>query len=270
MPHPMVADIHLARRLERAEGYACAMSVESRLRKYPASAAQWIEIAGTYAMYDAVGSPLNQTFGLGLFEQPTPEHMDKLEFFFRDRRQPVHHETSPAAGMELLNLLTGRGYRPIEYTSIMYRELADIGEPPNTAVKTRLARPDEVDTWARLVTRGWSDSSELGETIYELCRTSADAPGRVLFLAELEGTPISGGVLCIHGGVGLLGGSSTVPEYRQRGAHAALLHARMRYAAEAGCDVAMISAAPPAGGSQRNAERVGFRMAYTRVKFALD
>ena len=66
----------------------------------------------------------------------------------------------------------------------------------------------------------------------------------------------------------LLAGASTIPDARGRGAQNALLAERLRYAAEHGCDVAMMGALPGSG-SQRNAERNGFRVAYTRIKFKL-
>ncbi len=86
------------------------------------------------------------------------------------------------------------------------------------------------------------------------------------FLAELDGTPIAAGGLTIHGGVALLAGASTVPEGRRQGAQNALLAARLRFAEEKGCDVAMMCALPGSA-SQRNAERQGFRIAYTRIKW---
>jgi GNAT superfamily N-acetyltransferase len=92
-----------------------------------------------------------------------------------------------------------------------------------------------------------------------------DAPS---FLAELDGQPIAAGALAIHDGVALLAGASTIPEWRHRGAQRALLESRLDYAAGAGCDLAMICA-EPGGASQRNAERQGFRIAYTRIKWGL-
>jgi hypothetical protein len=74
--------------------------------------------------------------------------------------------------------------------------------------------------------------------------------------------------LCIHDGVALFGGSATVPELRRRGLQAAFLHERMRCAFDHGCDLAMI-VAEPGSDSQRNAERKGFRIAYTRTKWRL-
>ena len=88
------------------------------------------------------------------------------------------------------------------------------------------------------------------------------------FLGEVDGKPGAAGVLCIHDGVALFGGSSTIPELRRRGLQAALLEERMRYAFDHGCDLAMM-VAEAGGDSQRNAERKGFRIAYTRTKWRL-
>jgi hypothetical protein len=74
------------------------------------------------------------------------------------------------------------------------------------------------------------------------------------------------GAVAIHDGVALLAGASTIPSARKRGVQAALLQARLAHAAAHGCDLAMMCAAP-GGASQRNAERQGFRIAYTRVKW---
>jgi hypothetical protein len=66
----ILSDLALSRRLERTEASANAAFVEVRARVAPQSGAQWIEVAGTYAMYDGPRSPSTQTFGLGLFRMP--------------------------------------------------------------------------------------------------------------------------------------------------------------------------------------------------------
>jgi len=66
----------------------------------------------------------------------------------------------------------------------------------------------------------------------------------------------------------LYAGASTVPEGRKQGAQLALLERRLDFAIDQGCDLAMMCA-QPGSSSQRNAERRGFRIAYTRVKWKL-
>jgi hypothetical protein len=127
---------------------------------------------------------------------------------------------------------------------------------------------DEHELWARTATRGWSEFTEFADQIHALSIVGANRAGASSFLAELEGQPIATGGIGICEGVVLLAGASTVPEGRRQGAQLALLGSRLRYAAEQGCDIAMMCA-QPGSTSQRNAERHGFRIAYTRIKWRL-
>jgi GNAT superfamily N-acetyltransferase len=56
--------------------------------------------------------------------------------------------------------------------------------------------------------------------------------------------------------------------FRRRGVQSALLAARLAWAVEQGCDLA-VSFARPGSISHRNIERNGFRVAYTRTKLVL-
>jgi GNAT superfamily N-acetyltransferase len=266
------ADLELARRLERGEAKSNAAFVESRARVAPELGATWMERAGAYAMFDGPGSPLTQTFGLGVFAQPTNEDLAALEQFFEQRGAEVFHEVSPLAGMETYQLLSARGYKPIELSSVLYQPIARALEAqgdsrPSAALTTRIATKDEADLWAATLAEGWSESPELGDFLRDMGRVNASSEGIAPFLAELDGRPIAAGALWMFDGVAILAGASTIPSARNQGAQRVLLEARLRHAAGNGCDLAMM-AALPGSTSQRNAERRGFRIAYTRVKWA--
>src|SRR5262245_52439811 len=146
------SDLELSRRLERAEAHANAMFVEARARAYPQSGAQWIEVAGAYAMYDGVSSPCTQTFGLGLFEPATSVALEEFETFFKNRGAPVFHEVSPLAGLELAALLHTRGYHPMEFTSVMYRPIRAalaLSLPRNEKIGVRVIAENEGKLWAQ-------------------------------------------------------------------------------------------------------------------------
>ena len=265
------SDLALSRRLERAEGRSNADLVEARAKLFPESGAEWIEVAGAYAMFDGIGSPATQTFGLGVFNPVTPDDMEKLEEFFQQRGSHVHHEVSPMADASLLTLLNERGYQPIELTSVMYRPIrrdVQLASPRNEKVQSRLMREGEEELWARTASRGWSELTEFADMVLELMYINAKRQDGLSFLAELDGRPIATGAMFIHDGVALLAGASTIPEGRRQGAQLALLESRLRYAAEKGCEIAMMGALPGSA-SQRNAERQGFRIAYTRIKWSL-
>lgn len=264
------ADINLARRLEQTEARSNADFVEARARAFPDRGATWIDLGGAYAMFDGVGSPLTQTFGLGVFQEITEDELDALEEFFNLRGADVLHEVCPIADKSVFTLFNERGYRPIEYSSVLYRPIDPnlrLSSSPNRAVKVRLIAESEVELWAATASEGWREFTEVAEFLTELAQVTAQSKS-LSFLAELEGRPIATGVLSIAGDVALLAGASTIPSARRQGAQLALLEERLRYAAAQGCTVAMM-AADPGSGSQRNAERNGFRIAYTRTKWQL-
>jgi GNAT superfamily N-acetyltransferase len=265
------SDLTLARRLERAEAESCARFVEARVGLFPESGAQWIEVAGAYAMFDTVASPVTQTFGLGMFEPVTSDEMDKIEEFYHQRGAPVFHEVSPLADPGLLTLLNERGYRPIELTSVLYRPIdrdLSLSVSRNERIVVRPVREGEQDLWARITAEGWSELPELTDFLLEIGQISSQRAGGTSFFAELDGRPIATGALSIVQGVAHLAGACTIPEGRRQGAQLALLENRLRYAADQGCDIAMMGALPGSA-SQRNAERHGFRIAYTRIKWQL-
>ncbi len=251
--------------LERCRSFA-----ESRRRLKPDCGSEWIECGGAWAVFDGVGSPVTQSFGLGVFEEITPAILDQLEKFFHDRGALVHHEVSPLVGVEGLSLLCARGYHPIEVSSVLYRPV--INEPAfnDSRIRVRFVGADEADTWCRVSTEGWaSELPDLLDFMQEMGEIIAGRENGMNFLAEFDGVPGAAGTLIIHEGVALFGGSATIPSMRRQGLQAALLQARMRLAADRGCDLAMMVAAAGSG-SQRNAERQGFRIAYTRNKWQLD
>lgn len=258
------SDQALSRRLERCEAKTNAAMVAARALLHPESGATWMERSGAYAMYDGAGSPLTQTFCLGLFAVPTDDDLEVLEEFFTTREAPVFHEVSPLAHAETLVLLSRRGYRPVELTTILYRPLAAV--TPTTEVPTRIIEPGEEDLWSSTSAKGWSEYPELADFMDDLGRVTAMSRGTHPFVAELDGRAIATGALAMHDGVAILAGASTVPAERKRGAQRALLEARLQYAFEQGCDLATMGA-QPGSASQRNAERQGFRIAYTRIKW---
>jgi GNAT superfamily N-acetyltransferase len=263
------ADLDLSRRLERAEGRSCLEFAEARGRLNPLSGATWMECAGAYAVFDGVNSPVTQSFGLGLFEPLTPAVLDRIEAFFLDRGAIALHEVSPLAGIPTLDLLCTRGYRPIELSSVLQRPVERPATTHPDGVTVRVAGAEEAAVWVQINSRGWAhDDPELMEFLGEFGPVAFAREHTVNFIAELDGQPGAAGGLGLHDGVALFAGAATIPGMRRRGLQAALLEARMRYALEHGYELAMM--VTEAGSqSQRNAERQGFHIAYTRTKWQL-
>jgi GNAT superfamily N-acetyltransferase len=264
------SDLALARRLESAEADACARFAEARRRLFPECESTWTKRAGTTLVFDGIDAPTTQSFGLGLFEPPAAGDLHEMEEFFKSRGAQVMHEVCPMAGAAALDLLCARGYRPFEVSSVLYRTVEKASQELPANIVVRAVGREEAPLWGSVSTRGWThEHPELVEFVGRIGAVCIAREQSPCFLAEVDGEPDAAGVLSLHEGVALFGGSATVPELRRRGLQAALLNERMRYAFEHECDVAMM-VAEAGSNSQRNAERKGFRVAYTRLKWRLD
>jgi len=280
------SDKSLSQKLELTEARANVAFVESRARLEPAVGSTWIEVGGVHAMFDGPESPCTQTYGLGLFEEATDKHLDELEKFFSSHGAPVFHEVSPMADASVLALLNSRGYRPIELSAVLYREI-EFGVPPLDGpaaqegrpkaglkaipnIETRVIGEDEAEVWARTSAAGWATEMEgLADFMLGFGRISARCNGAYPFLGELGGQPIATGMLFIYDDVCIMAGASTIPEARNQGAQNKLLADRLKFAADRDCTLAVM-AALPGGQSQKNAQRNGFHVAYTRTKWHLS
>lgn len=263
----------LAQKLERTEARANMEFVNSHLKMIPESLVEWIDINGTYAMFDGSESPLTQTFGLGLFNKLSESDLDIIENFYKQFSVPVFHEVSPMADPGHLDILIKRGYQPIEMTSVLYKQLSKEDVESNridSKVIARKSYDNEKNVWAEICAEGWcGEMPDFKDYMYQFAQISLNSNGASSFFTMLNKKPISTGLVYIYDDVALLAGDSTIQEGRNQGGQSALIEARLGYAVEKGCSMAMI-AASPGSQSQKNAEKNGFRIAYTRTKWKLS
>jgi len=102
------------------------------------------------------------------------------------------------------------------------------------------------------------EEMEVGRAIFSM-------PAALCYLAiAATGQPAGGAAAAIRNGLATLFADSTVPAFRRSGVHRELIAARLNEAIALGCDLATASTLPGSG-SQRNYERLGFEVVYTRV-----
>lgn len=89
-----------------------------------------------------------------------------------------------------------------------------------------------------------------------------------LFLARVDGVPAGAALLSLDGDLGYLANASTLPESRGRGVQTALIARRIADAAAAGCE-SVCSSAAFGSQSQRNLQRAGLQLAYTKTVWRL-
>ena len=114
--------------------------------------------------------------------------------------------------------------------------------------------------------QGWGSEPEFAAVLRTMAETASKNPAMSHFLVERGGAQLATGSFGAHDRVALLAGASTIPSGRGLGAQGLLLSARLHAAQAQGCALAVMAAAPGST-SQRNAERGGFQVAYTRTKW---
>ena len=264
-------DLAVARRLEALEAFACRDTAHTLQRLRPKLSAAEESIAGGWAVFTGVGSPISEARGLGMAGPVTEGDMERLEAFYHSRADGIRIEVSPMADPSLHQLLGKRGYRVCEFSNMLVRALAP-GEtfsdhPPGVA--TRPAEPSEGPLWAETVGRSFAEYVAVTEELLDMMSCWVHSTIGVCYLGTVGGEVAGVAAFVPHEGVALFGGAATLPQFRRRGVQTALLQARLAHAVSAGCDMAM-TVTLPGSGSQRNCERLGFRVLYTRAKFTHD
>ena len=265
---PDFVDLDFARRLEMAE-MILPDCVES-LRRYAAHAPIAAEsIAGGIAYFGGADYPANQIVGMGLYGEVTVDEMDRVEHFFRSRDVASTVVVSPLADESLSNLLGQRGYRIAEFNSVLIRRISQTEPftPPDGILVERVS-PETVGPWMRAIAEGFAQDIKVAEDVFG---GFASLPGALAFLARMEDKVVGGcgGRIIPQARIAALFGTATLPEFRRRGVQSALIARRLHEAALAGCEYAVVST-NPGSGSQRNMERRGFRLAYTKVVMTRD
>jgi GNAT superfamily N-acetyltransferase len=246
-----------ARRLEAAE------AANARGCMGGGSDAAVLEIAGGIAVFTGAESPLTHAVGIGLNGPVSPEELDRLEDFFRSRGARPAIDLCPFADLGLLPQLAERGYRLTEFNNVLARRLA--GVEMALTPRVRRMRPDETDLWSHTVGCGFFETGHLTTEEMDVGRAICAMPGAITYLAVTEsGAPAGGGALAIHSGLATLFADSTLTAFRRQGLHRELIAARLNEALVEGCDLAMASTLPGSI-SQRNYERAGFQVVYTKV-----
>lgn len=257
------AGLELARRLEAAEalnGVACAKAHQGI---NPELGATVLEVGGGFAIFVGVESPLTHAIGMGMLGEVRADELDRIEEFYRKRGAAAAVELCPLASPSLVELLGNRGYCVTEFNNVLVRALAG-PECALAGTSVRLAYADEEYLWARTVGRGFLEKDDLTTAEVDVGSAIWHMPGSRCYLAFGGGHAAAAGAMAMHAGLATLFADSTVLGFRGAGLQSALIRERLRVAVEEGCDLATASSLPGTV-SQRNYERHGFQVAYTKT-----
>lgn len=269
----VLADRVLAARIERLAAAEMRRFVETALTLDPACGAACMDTAGGVAAYVAVDSPVNQAIGLGMADPVDPLSIQQLEEFYLGRDEIPLVRVCPLAHPTLVTSLSGRGWTADGFENVLVRALPmGDSEAASTATDVEIrevATSEERDLWRQVAAVGFSWPLPPLDAQLALGEIVVARPGSRLFIAFIDGLAAGTGELYLDDGVAWLSADSTLPQFRGRGVQRALQAHRLALGAAAGCELA-VSEAAPGSSSQRNMERAGFHVAYTRLDMALD
>jgi GNAT superfamily N-acetyltransferase len=262
--------IHADRALAcRLEGLICTefrrVGAVARIA-LPGVPVECIDVADGVALWLEGGSPVNLAVGLGMQGPVDETELERLETFYRKRGAKAVMSMCPLADRSLLKCLGRRGWSASEFEHVFALELGERLPRQRMPDGVSVCMPEEREAWARTAARGFSDGEPPGRGHEEFGKIMAEREDAILVLARVDGEPAGTGSLVIDGGVGWLSGDSTLPQYRRRGIQQAIQRHRLQLARDAGCDLA-VTEATPGSASQRNMERLGFKIVYTHVEF---
>jgi GNAT superfamily N-acetyltransferase len=269
----LFCDTALAERIERVEMELMAEAARAAHRRAGGGDGFALPIAGGVATFAVPDSPFNKVAGLGFAGVPSAADLEEIEEAFAARAADVQVELSILGEPDIGAFLADRGYRLTSFENVLGLAIGgeiELVTPPR--VQVRLSGEDEFDAWLDVVAEGFAHPDAQGvpshedfpRDVIEHAERDFAAAGVVRYLALHDGTPAGGASLRIAEGVAQLAGSATAPAHRRRGIQSALLAARLRDAAAAGCDIAVVTT-QPGSKSQQNVQRRGFHLLYTRA-----
>jgi ribosomal protein S18 acetylase RimI-like enzyme len=261
--------LEVARRFEALDAEYAGHMVALRARSAPASGAGTLERAGATCAWFGPESVLSHVFGLGLGGDVTEADLDAIEAFYRAKGDGrVQVEFCPFAKQGTLDRLGARGYRATGFEQVMACRIParPAAPSPGSRLDVVVVPPDSetgLAEWARVAGEGFFAPDRVPRALEGVFELTPRLPGTTVFLARVDGEPAAAAGVTVRHGLASLFGGATLPAFRRAGAHSALLAERLALAARAGAEWATAGALPGSI-SQRNMERLGFRVAYTR------
>ncbi|HEY6326281.1 MAG TPA: hypothetical protein VIW73_07200 [Candidatus Cybelea sp.] len=256
----MLVSSELAEAIRRAEiaGIRCGLETARRLR--PDAGVASVEIAGGLAAFMGPDSPLSEAFGVGTNAPVTSAEIAAITEFYESRDSTARVFVSPLAHPTLAAGLAAAGYVPAEYENV----LASNAFEPYARRDNRVRATADLHAWARASAGGFLDGAALTPEDEYLALTIADSHGVIALEGIEDRAIVATGAMDVREGCSALFAASTMPAFRGRGWHLALIADRIARAPDAGARF-MRATARPGSTSERNFHRCGFTTLYTRA-----
>ena len=235
-------------------------------------------LAGGMLCFGGPGSWANEACNLAMDGPISDAELDRVLAFYHERGVRPEVEVAPYADRSLVEGLARRGFVLDEFETVM-ATWVDSSEtvadrlPWDTAhgIEMRRVLPtgDDDADWRFLeLVREAFDDPDTPESRQVGLNTMRHPRTANFGAFEGERLVASSGMEVVtdgpHGPIACLFGMATRESYRRRGIQQALIVARLAHAASLGCRLVCIHTEPGIP-TERNARRLGFEIAYTKV-----
>ncbi|MFA1821824.1 GNAT family N-acetyltransferase [Virgibacillus oceani] len=258
---------HLARRIEQSEIDA----LESRLKAVKEIDGNPMDVeiqrfgsATAFSVKNIPGPSFNTVKGIS---EDDTEHIDSILDFYSNRQIPARFEITPAqSSTKLLKFLSDKGYFQCGFHTALCGALSNklILNSTDASVSIRELEQNEFDIFGDIYTKGFNMPSFLNEHIAQNNKVLHNNKHWTFYIASVKGVPAGVGVLFEYDGIGTLAASATIPALRNIGVHNSLLLKRLQQANQHNCHL-IVGQAAYGSVSQKNMERVGMKIAYTKA-----
>jgi GNAT superfamily N-acetyltransferase len=198
----------------------------------------------------------NQVSGL-----EDPADLPEILEFYRATEQNCWVNVPPYSSADLTRALIRAGFAPQSSAAVMCAEPVPVARANNVDV-SRLETQDQ-DVFLDTLNFGFGMPAAQLSNVRSNQRFWRDVTSWHFYLARVNGEPAGGAVLSVHGDSGYLAAGATLPAFRHRGIHTALISARIARARELGL-VRVVGQADFGSQSQRNQQRAGLAIVHTK------
>jgi hypothetical protein len=206
----------------------------------------------------------NKVLGL----EPSSEiYLNEIISLFAKHNLSFRFEIMPGnLNSSLASRLHKLGFCQMGFNTAVYGQPSlAVRTPPNQHIKVREVQPNEIDLFLNLYQDGF-ELPRLKEKEREAILSWLKRAKSTLYLciAHMDDIPAGVGILHMENGVGLLADATTLPDFRGKGCHTAMIHHRIAQAEKQNCDL-LTSFVEFDSTSHLNLERAGLRVAYTKA-----
>jgi GNAT superfamily N-acetyltransferase len=255
-----------ARRMEAAEEHGALYYARAMKPERPKWDSAWESFGGGHLVFVAKGAPVGRAHGLGFAGKVTVEDIQHVERFYFERKTSAQVDVCPYADPSLFEALNQRGFQVAEFNQTLARWISPT-EPLGArvgGVEIRGIRKEEAQEWSTLPARVFF--KDKWQQFMDFFRPWARPDNALTLAAIVNGRMVAtaSGLIIPECKLAAFFGAATLPEFQGRGIQSAFMQQRLKIAQQAGCDLALTLTLPGTT-SQRNVERAGFRVAYTKV-----